>query len=300
MKRKILVVLIALMVCVLTGCYVMEDDVPLATLSEIVKYSNNKFGKAEVIGSESNDGDNGARGRSITYKLKDEQYGFEYIVKSYSWNNNIDGTNMGWFEAKSDTFSEQYLLEFRKCRADELANFEEKYDMIIDYHSFGNLLSLNSRSVSGVKAVNNEAIKAFQSLLKQFDTRKYWKQSRIALNDKDGVYLGYCLAWDSKFISSKDEQIDLLMLEAQNDFHDVGKVSFTMHETVEIASLPELVGYAKNFGYNLDNVKNNRTEVTLYYFTCNGKTYYITDIEYSFNKHIKSYKVDEFENVILE
>lgn len=101
-------VFILLMLCsilfIFTGCAKSSpEDVKLANKQSILHYAKSNFGAAEYVSQENKED-------SITYTLKDKEYGFTYEITSYVY----DDYYMGYYdEEKTSTFDEnlqKYVL----------------------------------------------------------------------------------------------------------------------------------------------------------------------------------------------
>ena len=95
-KIIILLISIAVPIFLLSSC-ASPDNVKLSDSVGAVKYVEENFGNAELIGTNTNS-------VSIVYTFRDEEYGFEYSMRSFASGNSVDG--------EVTSLEEQYHFDF--------------------------------------------------------------------------------------------------------------------------------------------------------------------------------------------
>ena len=171
-KIIILLISIAVPIFLLASC-ASPDNVKLSDSVGAVKYVEENFGNAELIGTNTNSD-------SIVYTFRDEEYGFEYSMRSFASGNSVDGEIFGYSEEKSSDFSEKYQNYIDSQIDDEVTSLEEQYHF--DFLWYGG----TSADVAGTlvfddKYISNaeQASEEIAKLIKSIDDRGYFETIHI-------------------------------------------------------------------------------------------------------------------------
>ena len=132
----------------------------------LVSYAKGLYGQASLVSSSETD-------QSTEIVLKDKEYDFTYTVKSNVSEINIDGSDFGDSESKSDDFMKRYL----ECFYDksDIAALENKYEVKVTEPDLGYLSNYNTNlgSISGEKS--DAAAAELREMLVQYDYRGIFK-----------------------------------------------------------------------------------------------------------------------------
>lgn len=186
-KKRILSagILLFVFVCMLamSSCSVKSKD-------QIVRYARQNFGKAELLSTEKLE--NG--GLKCTFK--DNQYGFEYYVKSEMHDIIIDGSKFGSVESTSSDFGGKYKDTFiEKCTSD-LERIKSKYNVDLELHDSYDFIVLHCKSSSCDYLA---AASEIADVIIGFDGRKFFKDSFIGIYTEKDNRLGSYFIHDKKY-----------------------------------------------------------------------------------------------------
>ena len=120
-KKVLLFAMAALTTIGMVGCVSNPDEVTLATEQQVARYVKREYGDATVFSKET--GSN-----SVTYLLKDDEYGFEYSVTSAAtamWADGVDGyveetVSSFYKETKTDNFEAEYRRYFEDTHGEDI------------------------------------------------------------------------------------------------------------------------------------------------------------------------------------
>lgn len=277
MKKMFKVLLGALAVAgisalVLSACHVKSE-------SQIVRYANQNFGSAELVSTQNTE--KGDR----TCILRDKQYGFEYYVKSEMHDINIDGSKFGSTESTDSDFSSKYYeLLMSNCQAqfDEIAQ-ADRVEIIHD-GSFDFMKIKCTAEKSGFL----EAIEKISDIIISFDTRKYYKKSCFGIYDMNDKRLGAYYIHEKKWVDADDEYDYIYIDEAKQvnrKAQFVRKEKMLFKDTGLSPSQVTIFINEPEYTYE--------TPVQYYYFTVDGKEFFIadfiTDYDASLIRHYSNY-----------
>lgn len=267
MKKVGLILLLISLAIVLCSC-------SPATKREIMRYVKDEYGEAELIEKEEVSED------EIIYHLKDEEYGFEYYVKSSVNDILIDGAKFGESESKHSNFNSKYYEYITEQIQNELSKLEEEYQVdivtssenydssLITYHTFADVYYRIDDLQTAPKLA-----KAVNDLYKSYDERDYWKNNITEVyskyeNEIGAYYLEYN-RWEPT--------------QTENDYFYILQSKSLNGDSVYIRKEERLF---KDIGLSLDDVADvsgedkptEDTVVTYYYFDLDGKEFFIADV----------------------
>ena len=277
MKKMFKILLGALAVAgisavVLSACHVKSE-------SQIVRYANQTFGSAELVSTEN--AENGDR----TCILRDKEYGFEYYVKSEMHDINIDGSKFGSTESTDSDFSSKYINLLKStCQAqfDEIAQTDR---VEISYEGYFDFMKIKC---TAEKSGFLEAAEKISDILISFDTRRYYKNQHFGIYDMNDKRLGSYYIHEKKWVDADDEYDYIYINEAKQvnrKAEFVRKEKMLFKDTgLEPSQVTVFIGEPE---YTYE------TPVQYYYFTVDGKEFFIadfiTDYDASLIRHYSNY-----------
>ncbi len=267
MKKLVLLLFTITIVLLFTAC-------EPASKNQVMRYTKNEYGEAEFIKKEVINED------EITYYLKDKEYGFEYYVTSYVSDINIDGSKFGEAENKSSNFNNSYYSYITNKLSDEFNKLENTYNVQIvtdtedydvpDFDIFPLAeIHFKDSSVKTASKISEEV----KDLYASYDTRGYWKNNSINVYNKNNEKIG---CYDLKY--------DIFMTpEQEDDYFYIERAEMLDSDAVYVRK--EEMQF-KDTGLSLDDVANvldndpvdENTIVTYYYFTVDGKEFFLADV----------------------
>ena len=241
---------------VLSACHVKSE-------SQIVRYANQNFGSAELVSTQNTE--NGDR----TCILRDKQYGFEYYVKSEMHDINIDGSKFGSTESTDSDFSSKYIdLLKSTCQAqfDEIAQTDR---VEISYEGYFDFMKIKC---TAEKSGFLEAAEKISDIIISFDSRKYYKSKHFSVYDMNDKRLGAYYIHEKRWVDVADED---------DDFY-IERAKMLNRNAKFIRKEKKLF---KDTGFAPDQVRISlgeeeytyETPVQYYYFSVNGKEFFIAD-----------------------
>ena len=257
---------------ILSSCHVKSE-------SQIVSYANQNFGSAELVSTQT--AENGGR----TCIFRDKEYGFEYYVKSEMHDITIDGSKFGSTESTGSDFSTKYfelLMSTCKSEFDEIAKSDSVE--ITDGDSFNfmtvKLTSENSHFLETAEKIADTII--------SFDSRKYYKESSLGIYDRNDKRLGAYHIHEKKWVDADDEYDYIYINEAKQvnrKAEFVRKEKMLFKDTGLEPSQVTVFITEPEYTYE--------TPVQYYYFTVDGKEFFIadfiTDYDASLIRHYSNY-----------
>jgi len=257
---------------ILSSCHVKSEN-------QIVSYANRTFGSAELVATENmEDG-----GRKCI--MRDKEYGFEYYVKSEMHDIIIDGSKFGSTESTGSDFSTKYfelLMSTCQSKFDEIAKSDSVE--ITDGDSFNfmtvKLTSENSHFLETAEKIADTII--------SFDSRKYYKESSLGIYDRNDKRLGAYHIHEKKWVDADDEYDYIYINEAKQvnrKAEFVRKEKMLFKDTGLEPSQVTVFITEPEYTYE--------TPVQYYYFTVDGKEFFIadfiTDYDASLIRHYSNY-----------
>lgn len=286
--KKIIIVAIFIILAFLTlsGCSVKSAK-------QLINQAKNTHGECEVVSQYEND-------ENTKVVLRDRLQGFEYEMRSYMDEINIDGSSFGSVPNTDDTFDislRAYVLDDSKNQLDEICNkYNASYeagagDLLIDIR-----LSATSTD-SDIVTITEEVASLMQkyNLKNRIDglvvdvsyNDEWLKQLRQELRE-DGdsnsyvfssaggaevCHIGSAILPDCKFRNKDKEQEDYYLEMAQIKNQNAKYVG---SETKSFADVGIPLYRVQNPTLSLEKgIKEMSDPVIFYYFNANGKEFYI-------------------------
>jgi hypothetical protein len=260
--KRLLFILVVCMLC-LTGC--SEASVRLDNEAALRSYAKSMYGSAELIRSLSDDD-------SLTCYFRDEEYGFEYYIKSYKASVNVDGAIFGYHEAKASNFLEKYA----QFLWDKIKNSSQHSNIaIIPEPSFvvgGNICGYIEVASDGDTQTGVDVVKDIGARLLALDTRGRLQESLLVLRGPDNTEIGHFDFAQKVYLSEQEARVAWYRDKAQEILGskdvEMGAIQTIAREDVPGLAAEEIV---RVLGQDIDTV-------TLYYFKHRSKEYFIADI----------------------
>ncbi len=250
-------------VIVLCGC-----STKLKTESQAVHYAEMRYGSCTAVSTQKNSDD------KVVYKMKDNDYWFEYEVISEISEINIDGSSFGKYEYTSDTFIEcfrDYIFEDAK---DQFESIENQYNAKIETGDIlsGSLVTIrmNNGNVSNAEKASKQAASVF----KHYEKKKLFSSLDIYVYSNEDELIGKCRIESGTWMDTtdiKDEQIIMWAKSKKGNANLIRKETKTFADT----------GLSKNqvakFHYNSDinYPQESDDPVEYYYFEASGKEFFV-------------------------
>ena len=231
--------------------------------SQIVRYANQNFGSAELVSTESTEKD----GKKCT--LRDKQYGFEYYVKSEMHDIIIDGSKFGSTESTDSDFSTQYFdLLKSTCQAqfDEITQLDR---VEISYEGYYDLMKIKC---TADKSGFLEAVEKISDIIISFDSRKYYKSKHFGVYDMNDKRLGAYYIHEKRWVDVADEDDDFYIERAKMLNRNAKFIRKEKKLFKDTGFAPDQVQT-----YLTDPEYTYETPVQYYYFSVNGKEFFIAD-----------------------
>ncbi len=231
--------------------------------SQIVQYANQNFGSAELVSTERTEKD----GKKCT--LRDKQYGFEYYVKSEMHDIIIDGSKFGSTESTDSDFSTQYFNLLKStCQAqfDEIAKSDSVEIDDGDHFNFMKVkfTSENSNILATVEKIADKIV--------DFDSRKYYRNHFLGIYDMNDKRLGAYYIHEKRWVDVADEDDDFYIERAKMLNRNAKFIRKEKKLFKDTGFAPDQVQT-----YLTDPEYTYETPVQYYYFSVNGKEFFIAD-----------------------
>lgn len=266
MKKVNISILLCLVAMILCAC-------SPASKEEVLRYAENEFGKAEYVRTEEIDD------KTIRYYFLDEEHGFEYCVTSEVRDILIDGAKFGETESKASNFDKVYYEYVLAQVQDELTALEETYGVTIrdgleEEAQLGYEYRLAEVYVAeGDSLTAAQAAEVIHDVFVAYDTRNYWEDKEVAAYDTREEKLGSYSCKYNRWLTPQDEtdvfyyeQIQML----NSDATFVRKEQKVFKDTnISLEDVPSILG---------SEPVTEDSMVTYYYFTVDGKEYYLADV----------------------
>ena len=295
-KKKFFIILLsALFCCTLCGCGKVQSA------KSLIRQATRDHGKCEVTSQTESD-------EKTEVVLKDSLQGFQYTVYSYMQDINIDGSSFGSLPSSGDTFSNALIKYVSGETNDRIEDICQKYGVALDDTYPGSLseieISPDTPEETGIMAIEEiAAVIQEYNLEGRLDghvinlshdkewLRQYYESLKAGHGEEDiysdpeyaftlssaggGVasHIGSVRLPDIRFRDHEKEQEDYYLEMAQ------------MKNTKAVFVRSEKKTFADT-GISLDRVsqtydqyypKTMSDPVTFYYFSADGKEFYICD-----------------------
>ena len=183
---SISVIVAGLIPCLLIGCGHVESA------KTLYRQAVENYGECDLIEKDTH----GWRGKDAYTKIvcRDEEDGFTYTVKSYMYENNLDGASLGYLPITVSDFESVYAGFIYESVKDEITNIEQetgtKYEVWDDWliDNYGSSQEpFQPITVYGVVKAHDsssagEAAVAIGDLYREADTRGYFLSDRGSNN----------------------------------------------------------------------------------------------------------------------
>jgi hypothetical protein len=268
--QTVIILLLLLVTFSLSGCYFSPNSVRLASKNEILQYAAQNFGDATYVACVEEE-------NSKSYILKDNQCSFEYTVKTFAMSYGMDGSVFGYSEHKNSNFEEVYwsyiyddLSDFIETKEQELGVIFEDLKYSHEY-CIGEVIITEAAdydvAVEFLAELANEIIK--------IDDRGYYRNSKIDLRYENDFGVAGCIYLNEmEFKTSEGATVDFYMQKA-SDLLDAD-VQYNRTKVVKKEFVPGLDDFTIASILGTDN--ETKEDIACYYFTANGKEYFIADI----------------------
>ncbi len=272
--RKILgtIILIGIGIFLLSACHVKSE-------SQLVRYARQNFGECTLLSTET------TKNNGLQCNFRDSEYGFEYYVKSEMHDINIDGSKFGSTESTDSNFSSQYFSLLQNTCQKQFRQIETEYSVSIEKGDIVDFMKINCSDTQSdfLKAAEKTA-----DIIISFDGRKYYKDSFIGICDSKDNRLGAYYIHDKKWTDADDEYDFVYINEAKQLNRHAEFVRKEKKLFKETGLSPDRVKVSLGTDdYTYD------TPVQYYYFTADGKEFFIADfmIDYdaSLIRHYSNY-----------
>ena len=255
---KIALCVLAIMVLLLPLVF-SRSLTPLASNNGIKKYANEHYGEIEInsVVKEKN---------KRTYTVTDKEGMFQYEIVSYRTNEIEEGKySPFWKEFKTDTF----LTNYSKYIEQEVV---KKYPVRIIEGEVILKLSFN----------DNITASNVSTEITRLDTRNHFKNLRVYIQNEEGKKLGAYVREEREYftienLEAYDQQTFFMGLAKEATNKDV---VFVKTEIVDIEKLPGIENY---------ELVVEKDKCTLYYYECEGKQYYVADLQIKDGKTVSYY-----------
>lgn len=237
------------------------------------QYIAQNYGSAELIKQKKGD-------KSITYFYKDNEYGFEYWIRSFSSGFSMDGSTFFPYEDKDSDFEEQYYAAVTGQLSEAFRQLEEQYHVTITaaeikaggytVKSFGLAdVTLGAGNLSSAAEISQ----AVADLYLAKDTRKFWREGRVNVYTADHESFGCFDISEGRYVTLEETDVERFQILAEQ------KDKSSQYQYLKTVSMEE---FLQDTGISRMDLQNGTNEtVTLYYFsTKSGKLYYIADVIY--------------------
>jgi hypothetical protein len=281
--KRFVVCLLCIALCIgLSACSLSKSGVKLASEHKLLSWCENTYGDCEVLAFTTEQ-------YKHTAMMKDAEKKFTYSVESYVSSAGLDGSTFCYYENKQSDFDEKYFELFYTIYESKINAIMEKYGSKFDFDTYVFFCEIYANSEADSRATAEE----FVELMKEYDTREYWKDASLRLYGSfdDDDYIG-SYEYSTGFISEYDETSEWF-LEIAASAMGVSKkdLQFVRRETVPVSSLP---GYDPEMLVSVLGMDNDITsEAEVCYFTYKGNTYYISDI-LQYDDEYRMYHLGEY------
>ena len=242
----------------------------------LVKAAEKRYGKCTLLSKEET-----ADGSTV--HLRDELQGFSYTMTSAMNSIDLDGSHLGDAESTRSDFLRRLAEYIRQQTEPEIAEicgkagaeyvFAEEIETVLDPFL---TVRADDTAQGADTALACAAALQKQNLSNRFDG------AQIDVYTKDGSPAGYVLLPENTFTEADTQRARFFRNEAENLCRNYGagldtfKVVRLEHITFADTGLPlERLQPSPNFGYT----KSMDQPVTAYYFSCQGREFFIMDFE---------------------
>lgn len=263
-----IIAVVALIVCLLSGCSKAPEDVVLAEGENIHEYAKDTYGPCTVIetGEEVGSGED----RTVKCTLQDTEYKFLYDVESHVATVFIDGP-LWYREGKASDFHEKYTSAFVSKYSGEIQEIEQKYACIVSVNTDQEASDFIIDIFANDK--HEACSKEIEQLLSAFDTRGYFSEKKIACYlQETEEYIGSVHMADGGWRTEEQETIEFFMKIVKADLKD-DTITYTKTEQRKTEEIIDVTTPMVSISEDTET-----EDATLYYFTYNDAEYWISDV----------------------
>lgn len=249
-------VLTGIGILLLTSCRVKSE-------SQLARYANGNFGSCTLLSAETTE----AGSKICTFR--DEEYGFEYYVKSEMHDINIDGSKFGSTESTDSDFSTKYyelLMTRHKTDFEKIAESDRVEISFEGYFDFMKIKCITDKSNF------LETAEKISDIIISFDDRGYYKNLHFGVYDRNDRRLGAYYIHEKKWVDVSDEDDDFYKERAKILNRNAAFVRKEKKLFKDTGFAPDQVRISLG-----DTEYTYETPVCYYYFTVNGKEFFIAD-----------------------
>lgn len=276
-RRGALKILFLALLCVFagalaSGCTLSENSVKLHTKEEMQKLVDERYGGAEFIGVE--DVKEPHRKRVFTYR--DKEYGFTYQVISQPNSVGMDGSTF-YYDGASVRYEyeEPFLAYFKEQEADNFAaRGIELCDTLSVSQSYDSdrMYSVKSKRLVSTMSKWEEDLQFAWDCIHKYTVPEMTMRYEIDVYDSfDNKFYGTMKA--EGFVDAEAQRIDYYMDQAMQ----LGGIDGIEYLRTESKRVSEVPGLSEQEFYD-QTVKDNNRKVNVYYFSYDGKEYFIVDV----------------------
>lgn len=256
----------------LSGCTLSAGAVKLHTKEEMQAIVDQRYGEAELISMED---DKDVNKRSFTYR--DKKYGFTYQVVSRPNSVGMDGSTF-YYDGASAMFyyEEPFLAYFKEQEEPVLAKRGIAYCDSLDFEDpSGGIrkFSLKSKMLFSTTEKWKEDMQFVWDLIQEYASvpELIGNQYKLKVYDTDQRAFVGILSEDG-FVTAESLEIEYYMEQAES-IAQIHGIEYVRTEKKRVSEVP---GLAEQEMYEND-VKRYDLKVKVFYFTYEGKEYFIVD-----------------------
>ena len=244
---------------------------------ELLKRAKQQYGKCTLISSDSSD-------KSRTVRVRDELQGFEYKLTSGMNSIDIDGSHFGSVQRTTDDFLPRLGDHIRETVQPEVAEICSRAKAEYEFPAeFTNNMDPFLIIRADDPKQSEDAALACAAVIQKQNLRNRFDQVQISVYTTAGEMIGFILLPGNVLTEAQDENARIILNEARNYCiaSKAGRLdTFSLvrmeHITFADTGLPlERLQPSPDFGY----VKNKDQPVTVYYFSYQGKEFFIMNFE---------------------
>ena len=273
MKKKIISLLLALFAAasllILCSC-----SAKLKTSEQAKNYARMKYGDCELMSTEN------VSDTKVIYTMKDSQYGFSYKVTSSISDMNIDGSSFGKIESSYDDYDSVFISYILTDAEDKFDFIKNNYDAELVNTGYITdsvmIVTIGDKSISDA----SEIARRVASVFRHYDKKGVFSIGYIRAEDKNGRDLGRCSIKSGKWQTTDQEKDEMIINLAKNK---KGSSQFIRKENAVLSDTGLTPDDVMKFYYDTDvNCPASANDpIVLYYFSADGKEYYIADFMYA-------------------
>ena len=202
--------------------------------------------------------------------LKDTLQGFEYTVRSYMTDINVDNTSFGSVPDSSDSFMAALIDYTLNESSERIAALLKEHNATFEQDRMSITVPVGDDGI----AVTEKMAK----ILQEYNLENRMDGVIIRVGD-DKTHLGSCRLPDISFRDHEKEIEDDYMMKAENLMSSVSRknrsLTFVKKEKVAFSEIG--IDLSRVSIYSNNKVEKESDPVTLYYFQTNCQTFYIAD-----------------------